>query len=181
MHFSVCVYILLASLLSIAQLAFGQGADGCNIPPAIITNFTWHNSTHNCGCDDGGCLPTGLHGGPGCGPPDMVEATFSQQSPTYNDTLTCGASDPGSVPARPIPGGLFNCRSLGRHFIFTANGTEGTLTYVEPNFICPEGRAQVTYVGSFEMDCVYDRFRNSTCVQSEPSFQLEPDEVVGIH
>ncbi|KAK6827027.1 hypothetical protein RU639_004562 [Aspergillus parasiticus] len=181
MHFSVCVYILLASLLSIAQLAFGQGADGCNIPPAIITNFTWHNSTHNCGCDDGGCLPTGLHGGPGCGPPDMVEATFSQQSPTYNDTLTCGASDPGSVPARPIPGGPFNCRSLGRHFIFTANGTEGTLTYVEPNFICPKGRAQVTYVGSFEMDCVYDRFRNSTCVQSEPSFQLEPDEVVGIH
>ena len=134
MHFSV-FHILLASLISIAQLASGQGTDACNVPPAIITNFTWHNSTYNCGCNDGGCLPTGLHGGPSCGPPDMVEATFSQRSPTYNDTLTCGASDPGSVPARAIPGGPFNCRSLGRHFIFTVNGTEGTLTYVEPNFI----------------------------------------------
>ena len=47
------------------------------------------------------------------------------------------------------------------------------------HIISPKGRTQVTYVGSFQMDCVYDRFRNSTCVQSEPGFQLQPDEVVG--
>lgn len=135
MHFSARFYTLLAFSVSIVPFTYGQDPDDCYIPPAIITNFSWHNSTHNCGCDDGGCLPTGLHGGPGCGPPDTVEATFSQQSPTYNDTLTCGASDPGSVPARPIPGGPFNCRSLGRHFFLAVNGTEGTLTYVEPNFI----------------------------------------------
>ncbi|KAF7595403.1 hypothetical protein BBP40_006398 [Aspergillus hancockii] len=204
MQFSTSVLFFLTTLSSITQLASGQGTDDCEILPAIITNFSWHNSTHNCGCDDGGCLPTGLHGGPGCGPPDTVRVTFYQSSPTYNDTLICGASDPGSVPARAIPGGPFNCRSLGRRFSFTVNGTEGTLSYVEPNFawyvlaleiafvifhglrlivvivFSPTGRAQVTYTGSFAMGCEYDSYRNATCVQRESTVQLEPTEVVGI-
>ncbi|KAE8153786.1 hypothetical protein BDV25DRAFT_14651 [Aspergillus avenaceus] len=171
----------IAALLLITQLAAAQGTNDCAVSPAIIIDFSWHNSTRNCGCDDGGCLPTGLPGGPGCGPPDTVQATFQQQSAYYNDSLTCGAWDPGSVPAREIPGGPFNCRSLGRRFSFGVNGTEATINYVEPNFLCANGRAQVTYEGSFSMDCVSDSYGNSTCVQHDPTVHLNAMDINPIH
>ena len=103
----------------------------CMIPPAHLTNFHWHNSTHNCGCDDRGCLPTGLHGGPGCGPPDEPQATLIEPSLRYN--TNCYALDPGIVPAQVIPGGPYPCRSLGRRWYFAEDRETGMVTFIEPN------------------------------------------------
>jgi hypothetical protein len=47
--------------------------------------------------------------------------------------------------------------------------------------LSPNGRIQVTYVGSFEMNCEYDSYRNSTCVQRQSTIELEPEGVVGVH
>lgn len=125
----------IVALLPICVHANDNPTDpNCDIAPAVMSKFYWHNSTHNCGCDDGGCLPTGLPSPQGCGPPDKIEASFYQ--PTFDYNVTCIAADPGSVPAKPIPGGWYSCRSLGRHWSFEKIGGVATVTFVEPNGQC---------------------------------------------
>jgi hypothetical protein len=103
----------------------------CEILPVTVTGFRWHNSTHNCGCDDGGCLPTGVSGGPGCGPPDTAQATFWDPNNRYNGT--CYRGDPGTVPAGIIPGaGAYSCLSLGTRWAF---GTKGWILFTDPNVV----------------------------------------------
>ncbi|KAF9893337.1 hypothetical protein FE257_011769 [Aspergillus nanangensis] len=160
-------------------LAHSQTTDAaCNIQPVIITNTQWHNSWLSCGCDSGTCLPTGVSGGPGCGPPDTLQVTFYQPPPS-DHTLTCYANDPGSVPAQAIPGGTYNCRSGGRRFFFDVEGVQASnftgmasVVFTEPSYPCAEGSYDVTYEGSFALDCGWDAHRNMTCVQQEEFVEL---------
>lgn len=124
---------LTLSFATLFLLTFVRGdtptTPDCPIPPVTVTGFLWHNSTHNCGCDDGGCLPTGVHGGPGCGPPDTARATFWE--PINAANTTCARADPGSVPAGTIPGEYaYSCLSLGRRWTF---GVDGWISYTDPN------------------------------------------------
>ncbi|KAK2753484.1 hypothetical protein FQN54_007874 [Arachnomyces sp. PD_36] len=138
--------------------------------PITITGFTWHNSTHNCGCDDPttGCPPTGFPVGPGCGPPDTAQATFD--NPNTGSKTTCYRTDPGSVPADIIPSeSEHSCLSLGTRWTF---GVEGWIMFTDPNVECPNGRWTVTARGNFDMGCVEDPFGNTTCAKIKPSFDI---------
>jgi hypothetical protein len=76
------------------------------------------------------------------------------------------------VPAGIIPGaGAYSCLSLGTRWAF---GTKGWILFTDPNVVCDNIRWEITFNGTFDMDCVVDSFGNSTCVQRDNSFCIPP-------
>lgn len=104
----------------------------CYHPPVIMTDFYWQNGSHNCGCDDTGCLPPCVAPPPGCGPPDILRANIYEPEFDYN--VSCVAKDPGTFPAAAIPGGPYCCDKLGTRLLF-AKGYDGTgiVSFIDSN------------------------------------------------
>jgi hypothetical protein len=102
---------LLPSISALPQSTPDPTTPDCpTIFPFTISNFQWFDSAHNLDCipdsPDPDCETGKTPQPPGYGPPDTISVDILD--PNTGESSSCERSDPGSVPAGPIPDGSYH-------------------------------------------------------------------------